>query len=159
MSSEKPDTRALALRRLAAREYAAAELRGYLERKGVEEAEAQEVVNALVREGWVDDRRFARAFARDQVIRGKGPMHILAGLRRKGVRIELSEVRGIFAEVSDRNELETARALVERRYPRASRDPKVSRRAFQALLRRGFSAETARKCLPLLSRGSSSEAF
>ncbi|MCM2280040.1 MAG: RecX family transcriptional regulator [Oligoflexia bacterium] len=144
---EKPKARELALRRLSLREHSAAELRTYLRRKGFAEGEADEAISELVTKGLIDDRRFARAFARAQVMRGKGPRQILAGLRAKGVRIELAEVSRIYSEVSEVDELQAARQLLERRYPKAAQDFKERRRAFQALLRRGFSAEVARQCL------------
>lgn len=141
------DARNWALRRLTVREYAAREMLAYLERKQVPSEIAIQIISQLTEEKLLDDRRYARAATRSQSIRGKGPAYILMKLKQKGVRIELDEVRTIFSETSDQNELEMARNLVERRYPRAQSDTKELRRAYAALLRRGFSTEVVRECL------------
>jgi regulatory protein len=144
------EARDLALIRLSVREYGAREMLSYLKRKGIEAEVAAEVVHELTEEKLLDDRRYARAMTRSQANRDKGPGYILGKLKQKGVRIELSEVREIFSETSDRSEMEMAQRIVERRYPRAlppTQDEKEVRRAYSALIRRGFSSETARKCL------------
>lgn len=147
MNQEKPDPRNLALGRLSVREYSAAEMRAYLKRKGVSDQEARSTVQALVEEGLISDLRYARALTRDQTFKDKGPAYIHAALRRKGVQIDSRQVKEIYAEVSDRDELSAARAVVEKRYPRAFSDPKERQRAYAALVRRGFSPSVASRCL------------
>lgn len=141
------DARELALKRLSLREHSGRELETYLKRKEIPAEIAAETVARLTDENLLDDRRYARAMTRSQAVREKGPGYILQKLRQKGVRIELNEVRELFGENSDRTELDLARHLVERRYPRAAQDDKELRRAYAALLRRGFSGEVARKAL------------
>jgi regulatory protein len=137
----------LALKRLSLREHSARELEQYLKKKQIPAPIAAQTVERLKQEGTLDDRRYARAMTRGQAMRDKGPTYILMKLRQKGVRIELGEVRALFGETADLPELEMARRLVERRYPRAASDEKEFRRAFAALLRRGFSSDVARKAL------------
>lgn len=141
------EARELALRRLSLREHSGRELETYLKRREIPGTIAAETVAQLAEEKLVDDRRYARAMTRSQAVREKGPSYILQKLRQKGVHIELGEVRELFGETSDRSELELARHLVERRYPRAAQDQKELRRAYAALLRRGFSGEIVRKAL------------
>lgn len=144
-SSTEP--RILALRRLGRREYSSAEMISYLERRGIGRETAVSVVTELVEEHLIDDSRFARMLARYQAIRGKGSVYILSKLRQKGIQIELSEVRKLLEENGETNELETARQFVRRRYPLLAQDRKIAARAYQALLRRGFSHQTARDAL------------
>ncbi len=145
--------RDLALNRLTVREYSAREMIAYLKRKGHSDKVARETVEALSQDKLIDDHRYARAVTRTQAIRDKGPGYILSKLRQKGVKIELSEVRTLYGESADHDELEMARRLVERRYPRACatnievRDNREIQRAYAALMRRGFSSEIARKVL------------
>jgi regulatory protein len=141
------EARELALRRLSIREHSSRELETYLKQRQIPAEIAAETVAQLTEEKLQDDRRFARAMTRSQVVREKGPGFILQKLRQKGVRIELSEVKELFGDTSDHNELEMARKLVARRYPRASQDERELRRAYAALLRRGFSGDVARKAL------------
>jgi len=144
---EAPDPRNLALRRLAIREYGSGEMRAYLRRKGVSSQGAAETVEALVKEKLIDDRRYARVIVRDQSFKDKGPTAILAKLRQKGVQIELREVREIFGSAADVSEAEAVKRILDRRYPNAKKDPKEARRAYMALLRRGFSSAMIRHFL------------
>jgi regulatory protein len=144
------DVRGLALRRISIREYGAAELKSYLIRKGATSAQAEEVVNELVADQRVDDRRYARVIARHQAFRDKGPAYILAKLRQKGLKLSLREVQSLYEESlpnTRESELEMAREVLERRYPHALENPSEKKRAYQGLLRRGFSRDVIQKCL------------
>jgi regulatory protein len=148
-SDKKPKAspRELALARLNVREYAAKEMADYLARKRVDPREAAEVVADLVRSGLIDDRRYARIIARSQASRGKGPRYVQQKLKMKGVKIDVRELQTLLEETSGQDELSRAREIVERRYPQFAEDIKERKRAWDALLRRGFSMETVRKCL------------
>jgi SOS response regulatory protein OraA/RecX len=144
------DFRDLAIQRLSIREYSAEEMKGYLEKKGAAPEQADEIVTALVEAKSIDDRRYARVIIRHHALRDKGPAYCLMKLRLKGLEISLREVQGIFREVlpdSSANEIEMARKIVDRRYPRAHQDPIQRRKAYQALLRRGFSHDIAKKSI------------
>jgi len=144
-----------ALGRLGVREYSAAEMRQYLKRKGHDEAVARDVVEALVAEGSLSEARFAGAIAREQFIRDKGPMKVAQRLRSKGVALPMSEVRKLYSEAAsggsgeaDTNgERAAIESILERRYPDAKTDPNEKRKAYQALMRRGFSPELISRCL------------
>lgn len=136
-----------ALGRLGVREYSAAEMRQYLKRKGHDEAIAREVVEALVAEGSLSEVRFAGAVAREQFIRDKGPMKVAQRLRAKGVALPMNEVRKLYADASQDGERAAIESILERRYPNAKTDPNEKRKAYEALMRRGFSPETISRCL------------
>ena len=140
----------LAMKRLSVREYGSGEMRSYLIRKGASEEQAERIVAELVDRKMIDDERYARVVARHQAFRDKGPSYVLMKLRQKGVQLPLKKVQEIFEETlpeSAGSELEMARKVVERRYPRAHEDRAELRKAYQALLRRGFSRDVVRKCL------------
>ena len=151
MEQQQPDrfkeALSLALRRLAVREYGAAEMESYLKRKGYEPKETADVVAELVKSEVLSEQRYVRAMTRSLAIQDKGPLQILGSLRRKGLDINIQEVRSIYSEVSDRSEFDSAKLLLDRRFPRAHADPRERRRAFQALLRRGFAPTVIQACL------------
>lgn len=162
MDETRIKVRQAAERRLGLREHSCQELRAWLlQRLGAEEGVSvlvEEVIESLVSQGLLSDQRYARMMARHHAQRGKGPAYVMARLRDKGVRVERVQVRAWMAEVTlgaepdavvdpEVAELEQARRIIERRYPSHRLDRKVRARAFQALLRRGFSLEIARKSL------------
>jgi len=140
-----------AMVRLSIREYAAGEMGSYLRRKGFSKEIATAVVEDLVSRGEISDQRYSKVIARHHSMRDKGPMQILGKLRSKGVSLNLSEVRKIYGEVSDRNEVDQVRSILERRYPRANEEPALRQKAYQGLLRRGFSSDSIRKALDVPS--------
>ena len=154
------DPKALALRRLTLREYSSAEMMGYLRRKGVDEASARAVVSELEERGLIDPARYAAAIARSQIARGKGPLAVLAKLRRRGLSGDLSAARKLYeseggGEAGATAESVAIRQVLAVRFPELDRkDEKAVYRAYQALLRRGFSPSAVREVLDSLSADS-----
>lgn len=74
-----------ACRLLARREYSVGEMRQKLTRKWPESDQVDAVLERLVDEGMVCDRRFAEAFVRSREARQQGPRKIRAELRRRSV--------------------------------------------------------------------------
>lgn len=148
--SPQLDVWGLALRRISIREYGASELRSYLIRKGATPEQAEEVVSQLVADQRVDDRRYARVIARHQAFRDKGPAYVLAKLRQKGLKLSMKEVQSLYEEnlpQSRDSELEMVQEVLERRYPHAFESQSEKKRAYEGLLRRGFSRDAVSKCL------------
>ena len=145
------DARQAALKRLAVREYSAVEMQAYLEKKGYSESEAQTAIKDLVVEGSLSDQRYIAAVTKTLALRGKGPLYIVNWLRQRGVTAQPDAIRAILAEYLNEDEVTSARKIIERRYPKLSRDPKERQRAFQALLRRGFSSTVAARVLRQIS--------
>jgi SOS response regulatory protein OraA/RecX len=119
----------------------------YLEGKGIEDGEAESVVQALVGERLIDDDRYSGVVAREQARRARGPRNILSKLKGKGVSVDRRQAAALFREASDLSELELAGAVLERRHPAAARDAEATSKAYAALLRRGFSCEVALQAL------------
>jgi regulatory protein len=145
LSVEK--ARQLALRRLGAREYSAGAMRTYLKRKGFDDEHVDEVITRLVELKLIDDSRFASMFVREQLRRGKGRRLIKEKLRQKGIQISDTDLRSLVEENSSSSELEMAREIVNRRYPKYGEDKREGLRALRALLSRGFDYETALKAI------------
>lgn len=155
--SDANEPRNLALRRIAAREYSRAEMVAYLKRKGVETKQAEEVVARLVEESLISDERYAKVVARHQATRGKGPAYVRMKLKQKGIHADASEVREMLGDVTGESDIERARKIVEARYPNAANDKTVAAKAYQALIRRGFSFDVARAVLFRSSRDRDNE--
>ena len=137
----------LGAHRLSIREYSAREMTRYLLRKKFSQSVAEKAVEQLIERHWLNDDRFARAVARSQVGRSKGPGSIRMKLMQKGVSMDMSQAKALFSEASEISELQMAREVVQKKYPRAMEDQKQRQRAFSALIRRGFSSQIAQAAL------------
>jgi len=70
----------------ARREYCSSDVLGKLRRAGITGEEAGRILQELREGKWVDDRRYAGAYAREKAnISGWGPMKIRAHLSLKGI--------------------------------------------------------------------------
>ena len=83
--------RAAAVSLLARRDLASGELRARLAARGFAPDAAQEAVQGLVREGVVNDERYARNYVAYHARRGQGPVRIALLLRGLGVDAALTE--------------------------------------------------------------------
>jgi regulatory protein len=133
--------RQAALRLLARREYARAELAARLARQGSDAADVAAVLDALERDGYLSDARFAQALVSQKAGR-YGRRAIAYALRERGVDAEA--VRDALDALRDVDELGEARKLVERRFPGAPRDPRDQARRIRFLMGRGYTLSTAR---------------
>lgn len=137
-----PAQRALGL--LVRREHSRTELLRKLAARGVEEAEAEQAVDRMRREGWQDDARFAASLARARASGGYGPLRITAELGMHGIETRLvDEAFASLAEAGEDDWTAHARGLLERRYGEGLRDRAIRRKAADFLVRRGFDAQTA----------------
>lgn len=149
-SESNPQVRATALQqaltRLNVREYGAQEMKNYLRRKAYGPEEIDEAVEALVQKGLISDERFSRIIARHSAQRGKGPGYIRSKLHQKGVKLDSSQAKQLFDELSPEPEIELARRLLASKYPRAFESMKERQRAYQGLIRRGISHDVVKAC-------------
>lgn len=152
-----------ALFRLKRKDYSIEELRRSLKRKlwkdrntdasEVREQAIQRAIDQIVRGGFIHEERYSEQLVRSQIVRGKGLSAIQWKLRSKGLEVRKERILELIDEVagseSGEGSLALARAVVERKYPRAHEDRKESLRAMQALLRRGFTYDIAKKAVKL----------
>ena len=147
----KPVERAreLALSYLDRRMRSRIELARYLRRRGFPGEVIDRVLDEIAASGHLDDRAFARAFARDRVRLAPRGYRLIAreiedrGVARDLVDRALAEVEAEFPEV------DVARALLRGRRRRlAGRAMPQQRRTIEGwLVRRGFRRETIRRVL------------
>jgi regulatory protein len=134
-----------AIRLLARREHARAEIKQKLRLRGVDDQLATEVVDDLTRQRLLSDERFAEVFVRSRAERGQGPVRLRAELRQLKLSPELIDLRVRSAQV-DWSQL--ASQIRQRKF--GSKLPKVpAERAKQMrfLQYRGFTAEQIRRAM------------
>ncbi len=143
----EPDGFALAFRYLGRRERTVSEMREHLLGQELTAAAVDEVIEELSEQGYLDDARYARAFAQDKRELGQwGSERIKRALVSRGVDREL-----IDATLADHldggaeggGELGRALALLRRRFPGPPRDRRERERALGVLLRKGYDPELA----------------
>ncbi len=83
--------RVAALDALARRDHASGELVRKLKDKGYEAAVVDEVVERLITDKLVDDRRYVEAFIGFHATRGHGPLRVRADLQKLALQRELIE--------------------------------------------------------------------
>jgi regulatory protein len=130
-----------AYRYLGHRDRTVAEMRSYLERKGAEPAAIDAAIAELQAQGYLDDARYAERFAEDRrTLDSWGAERIEERLLKAGVDRELASAA---ARAGAENELDTAIALLRRRWPIPPADDRERERALGLLIRRGYELELA----------------
>jgi len=154
LSAEARLQRALELgyRHLAKRDRTQSEVRAHLAGKELDEASVEEAVETLVRQGYVDDARYAQVFAEDRRrLDHWGPERIERRLLALGVDAGL-----VAAALSDRDacdELGAALALLRRRLGAAIPASEREReRALGMLVRKGYDLDLAYDAVRALER-------
>jgi regulatory protein len=131
----------LGYRHLGKRDRTEAEVRRHLAARDVDEASIDGALEALLRQGYVDDARYARTFAEDRrALDDWGPERIERRLLALGV------APGIVADAVSRDlagELEAAVALLRRRLRTLPQTDRERDRALGILARKGYDLELA----------------
>jgi regulatory protein len=129
-------------RHLSEREHTAAQLRRRLLRARVDPDIAEQALEAVREQGYLDDSRYARLLVEDRRrIDGWGAERIRQALESAGVERDL--IDDALAGASHASELEAATALLSRRLGIAPRDDRERARAFGILIRAGYESEVA----------------
>ena len=140
-SESTQDCYPAALRLLTGQDYTELALKEKLKARGFRAQEAQAATDRLVREGYLNDRRYAERFIASVRETGKFTGHrLFQELRRRGVPAEL--IDELLQEPPDEDdEFKKACALVSRRYgafDAGSADDREVRRVAGFLQRRGY---------------------
>ena len=142
--TQQPDGRKIRgklLRLLGRRDYSVKEIRNRLRRLGADPALTDLILGEFLKKGWLDDQRFALAYARSRSVRGFGPQRLLLELRSKGVEDSLA--RQTVNEVVGEEECRQAKALAQKRF-RMGKDRDST---YRFLARRGFRGAAIREAL------------
>jgi regulatory protein len=132
----------IAYRHLGKRDRSEAQVRRHLAGRDVQEPVIDEVVETLVRQGYLDDARFARMFAEDRrALDGWGPERIQRGLLAAG--IDPDTVAAAVGVRDGAEELDAALELLRRRLRAVPADERERERALGLLVRKGYDLELA----------------
>ena len=102
----------------AGREYSVQDMKSKLARTSFDRSAAEKILNRLIEERFVDDRRYAAAYIRDKIfISGWGCRKIKYALAAKGISAEIAEplLREILGEVPGVSEVSLGR-IIEKKY-------------------------------------------
>jgi regulatory protein len=132
----------LAYRYLGKRDRTVVEVRRHMAGRGVDDATLVRAVRELERQGYLDDRRYARRFTEDRrALDDWGAERIERTLLSVGVEPEL--IADAIATRDPAGELDAAVELLRRRMPAPPRDDRERNRALGLLIRRGYELELA----------------
>ena len=140
------------MRQCAMREYCRSDIRRKL--AGLPQAEADEILSKLCREGYVDDVRYARAFARDKsALQGWGSLKIKLALQRKAIDAAaiasaLEAIDTPAAEARKEQVLRTKWDALDREEDPARRQAKF----FRYAMSRGYGYEETKRIYDYLRR-------
>ena len=134
------------------REYCSAAVLGKLRQKGLDDKDAAAVLERLVRERYVDDARYARAFVRDKaLLSGWGPRKISFALSAKGISKEVVEeaLEEVSPEDSEARMCQVLSAVLSAKWKSVSGKTLYERRTklLRFALSRGYSYEAVLRFL------------
>ena len=136
----------------ARREYCLSDIRRKaLERLEFDAAAADAVVASLVADGYVDDRRYAAAFARDKsALSGWGPVKIRSALLARGV--DRAVVLEALEEIDPERASTRLEKVLETKWRTLRDDPQGRLKLIRFALSRGYDYEPVRPLVERLTR-------
>lgn len=129
-------------------EHCQQEMRDKMKRWDIDAATQDRIVARLIKERYVDDERYARAFVKDKIRYNKwGRRKVQQGLWLKHIDDDIQE--RILGEVDDSEYLAVLRPLLKQkvRSIRAENDYERTQKLVRFALGRGFTFDIIRQCL------------
>lgn len=129
-------------------EHCGQEMRDKLKRWGFDESVQNRIIERLVRERYIDNERYARAFVKDKIRYNKwGRRKVQQALWLK--RIDKDIQQRVLDEIDDNEYLSVLRPLLKqkRKTVRAESDYELNRKLVRYALGRGFTFDIIRQCL------------
>lgn len=153
----KPLTKPQAMNRVAAlcarSEQAPGDIRDKLTKWGLSRADADEILQQLTEQGFIDEERYAKAFVNDRfTFNGWGRIKIAHQLRLKGIKTDIIE--NAITAIDDERYRERLTELLRAKW-RSVKD-REPRAAWAAMMRfaasRGFETAIASECVRQVTR-------
>lgn len=129
-------------------EHCEQEMRDKLKRWGFDESVQNRIIERLIRERYIDNERYARAFVKDKIRYNKwGRLKVQQALWLK--RIDKDIQQRVLDEIDDNEYLSVLRPLLKqkRKTVRAESDYELNRKLVRFALGRGFTFDIIRQCL------------
>ena len=136
----------------ARREYCVSDIRRKaLQRLEFDASAAEEVVSALVADGYVDDRRYAAAYAREKsALSGWGPVKIRSALLARGVARDA--VLEALEEIDPERASAKLEKVLETKWRTLRDDPQGRLKLIRFALSRGYDYEPIRSLIERITR-------
>ena len=129
-------------------EHCEQEMRDKMKRWELDETVQNRIIERLVKERYIDNERYARAFVKDKIRYNKwGRRKVQQGLWMK--RIDASIQQQVLDEIDEKEYLDVLRPLLKqkRKNTKASSDYELNQKLVRFALGRGFSFDIIRQCL------------
>jgi regulatory protein len=129
-------------------EHCQREMREKMRRWELDETVQNRVLDRLVRERFVDDERYARAFVKDKIRYNKwGRRKVQQALWQKGIDSEIQ--RKVLDEIDEKEYLDILRPLLrqKRKSIKAQNDYELNQKLLRFALGRGYTFDIIRQCI------------
>ena len=129
-------------------EHCQQEMRDKMRRWELDEIVQNRIIDRLIKERYVDDERYARAFVKDKIRYNKwGRRKVQQALWQK--RIDADIQQRVFDEIDEKEYLDVLRPLLKqkRKSIRAASDYELNQKLARFALSRGFTFDIIRQCL------------
>ena len=129
-------------------EHCQQEMRDKMRRWELDESVQNRIIDRLIKERYVDDERYARAFVKDKIRYNKwGRRKVQQALWQK--RIDADIQQRVLDEIDEKEYLDVLRPLLKqkRKSIRAASDYELNQKLARFALSRGFTFDIIRQCL------------
>ena len=129
-------------------EHCQQEMRDKMRRWGLDETVQNRIIDRLIKERYVDDERYARAFVKDKIRYNKwGRRKVQQALWMK--RIDADVQQRVLDEIDEKEYLDVLRPLLKqkRKSIKAESDYELNQKLLRFALSRGFGFDIIRQCL------------
>ena len=139
-------------------EHCQQEMRDKMRRWGLDETVQNRIIDRLIKERYVDDERYARAFVKDKIRYNKwGRRKVQQALWMK--RIDADIQQRVLDEIDEKEYLDILRPLLKqkRKSIKAESDYELNQKLLRFALSRGFGFDIIRQCLDVAEEDYSEE--
>ena len=131
-------------------EHSQQEMRDKMRRWELDESVQNRIIDRLIKERYVDDERYARAFVKDKIRYNKwGRRKVQQALWQK--RIDADIQQRVLDEIDEKEYLDVLRPLLKqkRQSIRAANDYELNQKLARFALSRGFTFDLIRQCMDI----------
>ena len=129
-------------------EHCQQEMRDKMRRWELDETAQNRIIDRLIKERYVDDERYARAFVKDKIRYNKwGRRKVQQGLWQKHIDADIQQ--RVLDKIDEKEYLDILRPLLKqkRKNIRAASDYELNQKLARFALSRGFTFDIIRQCL------------
>ena len=129
-------------------EHCQQEMRDKMKRWNIDETVQNRIIDRLVKERYIDDERYARAFVKDKIRYNKwGRRKVQQALWQKRINDDIQQC--VLDEIDEKEYLDVLRPLLKQKRSsiKADSDYELNQKLVRFALSRGFTFDLIRQCL------------